>query len=192
MLIKKKLFAILIFEVFDKVLDWFIWCLGITQPICFQEKYNSLTLYLTDWGMFTFFYSVFLPLWSASLQCPPYPKDCSVGTHRLRERCSSCTVGQQIQHCQWYEIKNEIVCIYISLENNLLIWWPHHCQWREGLHNLGQSSAPLPIDQGEIVIVPHLLWQGGLVFMVLSKKPPKFTRLLQQARGIEDLRYWVF
>jgi hypothetical protein len=42
----------------------------------------------------------------------------------------------------------------------------------EGLQNLGLCSALRAFEQGEIVIVPHLLWHGASVFPVLSEGPP--------------------
>ena len=103
--------------------------------------------------MFIFFHSVFLPLWSASLQCPPYPKDCSVGTYRLRERCSSCTVGQQIQHCQWYEIKYEMVClifIYVPVQE----YFAH------------LETSPLPLKDYTITVYVQHLWPLTRVWLL--------------------------
>jgi hypothetical protein len=40
------------------------------------------------------------------------------------------------------------------------------------LQNLGLNSALQAFEQGEIFIVPHLLWHGASVFPVLPKGLP--------------------
>jgi hypothetical protein len=41
----------------------------------------------------------------------------------------------------------------------------------EGLQNLSLCSALMAFEQGEIFIVPHLLWHGALIFLVSNEGP---------------------
>jgi hypothetical protein len=70
---------------------------------------------------------------------------------------------------------------YVALKIFLLIWRHHHCRWRA--KNLGLCSAIRAFEQGEIFIVPHLLWHGTSVFPVSSVYTSPFSRLLRHTMG---------
>jgi hypothetical protein len=54
----------------------------------------------------------------------------------------------------------------------------------EGLQNLGLCSALRVFEQGEIFIVPHLLWHGTSVFQSgLIRRTTQFSRLLRHVWG---------
>jgi hypothetical protein len=57
----------------------------------------------------------------------------------------------------------------------------------EGLQNLGLCSAFKAYEQGEIFIVPHLLWHGTSVFPVSSEEPPHLVASYNIRGDVEDL-----
>jgi hypothetical protein len=57
----------------------------------------------------------------------------------------------------------------------------------ERLQNLGLCSELRAFEQGEIFIVPHLLWHGTLVFPVSSEGPPHSVATYDKHEGAEDL-----
>ena len=57
----------------------------------------------------------------------------------------------------------------------------------EGLQNLGQCSALRAFEQGEIFIVPLLLWHGASFFSSLIRKTTPLSCLLRMQRDAEKL-----
>jgi hypothetical protein len=57
----------------------------------------------------------------------------------------------------------------------------------EGLQNLGLCSALRAFEQGEIFIVPHLLWHGTSVFPVSSEGPSHSVASYDTHGDAEDL-----
>jgi hypothetical protein len=55
----------------------------------------------------------------------------------------------------------------------------------EGLQNLGLCSALRALEQGGILIVPHLLWREASFFSGLIRRTAPFSRLLRHTRGCE-------
>jgi hypothetical protein len=55
----------------------------------------------------------------------------------------------------------------------------------EGLQTLGPCSALKVFEQGEIFIVPHLLWYGASVFQVSSEGPPHSVPSYDTQWGVE-------
>ena len=89
------------------------------------------------------------------------------------------------------------VGFYVPLENFSLIWRRHHYRWR--VSNFDLCSALMAIDQWRFFSVPHLLWHGHTLYMIICKDPwhphllPSvwqlsyhylFLRLLSVAAGI--------
>ena len=62
------------------------------------------------------------------------------------------------------------------------IWRPRHCKRRAAILRL----LFMTFEKGGILIVPHLLWHGTSVIVVLSEKPPDLVVFTTQ-NSIEDL-----
>ena len=64
-----------------------------------------------------------------------------------------------------------ICCLefFVPLENFSLIWRRHHDWWRAANFNL--CSALMVIEQSGFVSMPHLMWHGASVYMVISVHP---------------------
>jgi hypothetical protein len=57
----------------------------------------------------------------------------------------------------------------------------------EGLQNLGLCSALKAFEQGEISIMPYLLWHVTLVFPVSAEGPPHSVASYDTRGDVEDL-----
>jgi hypothetical protein len=71
---------------------------------------------------------------------------------------------------------------YVSVKNFSLVWRRHHCSWRAA------EFTPMFSAQGlwagrMFFTVPHLLWHGALVFLVLFESLP--NSVIQ--RDVEDI-----
>jgi hypothetical protein len=78
----------------------------------------------------------------------------------------------RIHHCWWRDAVG-LCSDHSSLDHWLIVLYPaeesftymriHHCRWRDAV---GLCSALRVFEQGDIFIVPHLLWHGASLFPV--------------------------
>jgi hypothetical protein len=157
-------------------------CTKYQMNICKDWKkyalhYKGHNLVKNQWTKPTVDFDLYLDI---ANQCTKYiSNECLQAKKKIDSRIERAELLSNINPCFWLRF-------YVPLKNCSLIHGDFTIAG-EGLQNLGLCSALRAFEQGDIFIVPHLLWHGSSVFPVLSDGPPHLVASYDTRGYVEDL-----